>query len=96
MQFIVIANDLPDAAERRKAARPAHLEMIAALRGEGRMLYAAGMMDEAGAFNGSMIVCDFEDRAALEAWLSAEPYVVHRVWGNIDIRSCAVPPAFLS
>jgi len=88
MQFVIIAKDHADAAPRRKEARQEHLDGIAALKGQGRMLYAAALVDEAGEMNGSLIICDFPDNAALEAWLQKEPYVVQRVWGDIDIKPC--------
>ncbi|MBI1216250.1 MAG: hypothetical protein GC185_10595 [Alphaproteobacteria bacterium] len=88
MQFVIIAKDHADAAPRRKEARQAHLDGIAALKAEGKMLYAAALLNDAGEMNGSMIVCDFADNAALEAWLQKEPYVTTRVWGDIDIKPC--------
>ena len=34
---------------------------------------------------GSALVMEFENRAALDAYLSSEPYVVEGVWQKIDV-----------
>jgi uncharacterized protein YciI len=94
MQFIIYARDHADAAPRRQAARQAHLDMLAAQKAAGKVLYAAALLNEAGEMAGSMVVCDFEDRAALEAYLQTEPYVANRVWGDIDIKPCKTPALF--
>jgi uncharacterized protein YciI len=96
MQFIVSAWDGTDsmALERRMAARPAHLELGRRLREEGRHLYAVALLDEEGRMTGSVIVADYPDRAALDAWLAEEPYVTGKVWERVEVRACRVGPAF--
>lgn len=88
MQFVIVAHDHTDAAPRRQDSRQAHLDGLAALKKEGRVLYAAALLNEAGEMAGSMLVCDFADNAALETYLQHEPYVQNRVWGDIDITPC--------
>ncbi len=95
MQFIVTGHDGTDekALERRMAARPAHLELGARLHAAGRWLYAAGILDEQGIMRGSLIVCDFPSRQALEEeWLQKEPYVTGRVWQRVEIHRAQVAP----
>lgn len=97
MQFIVTAWDGTDsmALERRLAARPAHLELGRLLRDAGRHLYGVALLDEAGRMVGSVIIADYENRAALDAWLAEEPYVTGKVWEKVDVRPCRVGPSFL-
>ena len=95
MQFIVIAYDGTDekALERRMAVREAHLAGAKAFFETGRWLYAVGILNDDGVMIGSMIVCDFESREALEKdWLQDEPYVTGKVWEKIDIHRAAVAP----
>ena len=94
MQYIITAHDFPDALPRRMECRQHHLDMHAALAKEGRMHYAAAIMNEKGEMAGSMIVCEFPDRAALEAYLAVEPYVLGKVWDRIDINPCKVAPLY--
>lgn len=94
MQFLINAHDHPDALPRRLEVREKHIALGDKMRAEGTMLYAAAILDDGGEMKGSMIVCEFPDRAALDAYLEQEPYVTGNVWGVIDIRPCKVGKAF--
>ncbi|MBI4425136.1 MAG: hypothetical protein HY554_15505 [Elusimicrobia bacterium] len=98
MQFLVVGHDGddPSAPERRLAARPAHLALGDRLRDEGRLLYAAALLDGKDAMVGSVLICEFADRAELDAWLGAEPYVAGGVWKRIEVTPCRVAPSFAS
>jgi hypothetical protein len=95
MQFIVIGHDGNDegAPARRQAAREEHLKLGRELHAAGKWLYAAALLDDAGAMNGSLIVCDFPSREALQReWLDREAYVSGGVWLTIEVRRAAVAP----
>lgn len=96
MQFVVIAHDGTDAdaLSRRLAVREAHLALIRQLQAAGHVLYAAALLNDSGQMAGSMMVVEFADRAALDEWLSGEPYVTGNVWQQIEVRQCAVAPSF--
>lgn len=96
MQFLVLGHDGtdPEAGARRAAARSAHLQASEALRTEGALLYAAALLDDAGAMTGSAMVVDFPDRAELDAWLEQEPYVTGKVWRRVEVTPCRPGPAF--
>jgi uncharacterized protein len=84
-QFLVTAHDGLDAEApaRRAAARPAHL---AGIRDLGHAVIVGGaMLDEAGAPVGSTMVVEFSDRAAVEAWIAADPYTLGGVWQSVAI-----------
>jgi uncharacterized protein YciI len=36
--------------------------------------------------NGSMLVVDLPDRAAVDAWLARDPYVTGKVWQRIEVK----------
>ncbi|MBU1342217.1 MAG: hypothetical protein KKE44_07970 [Proteobacteria bacterium] len=95
MQFIVTGYDGKDegALDRRMAAREAHLAKAKTMYETGRWLYAVAILNDAGKMAGSVIVCDFDSRQALESeWLEKEPYVLGKVWEKIDITRAQVAP----
>lgn len=84
MQFLVKAYDGPNMLEKRMAVRPRHLEGMKAL---GKQIIAAGgLLDEGGKMKGSALIMEFPDRAALDAYLAGEPYVVEGVWQKIVVE----------
>jgi hypothetical protein len=59
----------------------------------GNWLYAAAILNDEGKMAGSMIVCDFESREALEKeWLDNEAYVKGNVWETVEVQQAAVAP----
>ena len=88
MQFLVLARDGtdPEAAARRAAARPAHFEGVRKLKADGHLVMGGARLDESGTMIGSMMVVDFLDRAALDAWLAIEPYATRGVWHEIEVQ----------
>lgn len=61
---------------------------------KGEQIMAAAMIGESGNMCGSVLIVDFPDRQALDAWLKEEPYVTGGVWDEIEIIPCKVAPAF--
>ncbi len=88
MQFVVIAHDGTDAEapERRQSVRANHLEGARRLKDTGAILTGGAMLDEAGAMTGSVVIVDFESRAALDGWLASDPYVTGDVWRRIEVN----------
>ena len=74
-----------EATERRLAARPAHREWLTGLKSEGRLVQAGPFEDG----EGSLLVLDVADTAALDALLAQDPYpkdsiaVTRRVWTTL-------------
>jgi uncharacterized protein YciI len=94
MQFIVSGYDGRDegAMDRRMASREAHLAMAKEMVEKGRWLYAAAMLNDEEKMTGSMIICEFDSRQAMESeWLDKEPYVLGKVWEKIEITRAQVP-----
>lgn len=98
MQFLLMGYDGTDeqALPRRMAAREKHVAGLEKLRAGGHLLYAAVRLNEEGQMIGSMLVLEFQDRAALDAWLKTEAYVTGDVWRRVEITPCKVPPMFQS
>jgi len=97
MQFLVIGRDGTDenAPDRRMAVREDHLALAVKMLECGRWLYAAAILNESGQMTGSVIICDFPSREALQKeWLDREPYITGNVWQTVEISRARVP-AFL-
>jgi hypothetical protein len=71
--------------ERRLEARAHHLAGISGLKRMGRIIDGGAILDDADQMIGSVVLCDFPDRAALDAYLEDEIYVQNKVWGDITI-----------
>lgn len=88
MQWLVIAYDGTDehAMERRAAARPAHLEGAKVLKEQGHFITGGAILNNAGSMIGSMMLMEFADEPALQAWLQRDPYTVEKVWQKVEVR----------
>ena len=92
MLYAIIATDQPQSLPLRLSVRPAHLERLRALQDEGRLILAGPhpAIDcedpgEAG-FSGSLIVAEFPDLAAAQAWADADPYVQAGVFAQVTVK----------
>ena len=89
--YLILGRDAAATAERRAAARPAHLARLEALRAEGRLVLAGplpardGVPPAEGGAQGSLIVAAFEDLAAARAWAEADPYVAAGVYAAVEV-----------
>lgn len=92
MWYAIIGNDKAASLDRRKSARPAHLQRLEALKEQGRLLLAGPFpaidAEDPGpaGFSGSLIVAEFEDLAAAKTWAAEDPYVEAGVYASVDVR----------
>lgn len=92
MLYAIIAEDVPDSAARRAAARPAHLARIQTLVADGRIVLAgpfpaidAPDPGPAG-MTGSLIVGEFESLDAATDWINGDPYVTEGVFASVTVK----------
>lgn len=92
MLYAIISEDVDNSLPLRKSARSQHLERVHALQAQGRLLLAgphpaidSNDPGEAG-FTGSLIVAEFPDWAAAQAWADADPYVSAGVYRNVQVK----------
>lgn len=87
-QFLILAQDGNDAEslKRRLYARPLHIETARKLKDDGHFILGGATLNEVGEMNGSMMVVDFVDEAALRQWLDNDPYVTQNVWENVQVK----------
>jgi len=88
--FTVIATDVPNSLEKRKAHRPAHFARLQALDAAGQLVLAGPCPldhdNPAAGFSGSLLVLNFPDRAALDAWLAEEPFVLEGIYESVVVK----------
>ena len=88
MQFRIKALDGEGKLAKRMEVRPRHLEGMEKLR--SHIICAGGLLDDEGKMKGSVLILDFPSRAELDAYLSAEPYVVEHVWEKVEVETMNV------
>ncbi|WP_243048625.1 YciI family protein [Dyella sp. RRB7] len=101
MWFAIMGTDVPDSLEKRKSARPAHIERLQKLLDEGRLLVAGAFpaieSEDPGpaGFTGSLILAQFPSQAEAEAWAKVDPYVDAGVYASVSVKPFrkALPPA---
>jgi uncharacterized protein YciI len=92
MWYAITGTDVADSLDKRKAARPAHLERLVALRAQGRLKLAGPFpaIDSAdpgpAGFSGSLIIAEFDDLAAARAWADADPYLAAGVYADVEVH----------
>ncbi|RDI99453.1 YciI family protein [Dyella solisilvae] len=92
MWFAITGTDVPDSLERRKGARPAHIERLQKLLDEGRLFVAGAFpaieSEDPGpaGFTGSLILAQFPSQAEAEAWAKDDPYVAAGVYASVSIK----------
>ena len=92
MLYAIIATDVANSLEARLSARPAHLERLQALKGEGRIVLAgphpavdSNDPGDAG-FTGSLIIAEFASLADAQAWAKADPYVAAGAYADVVVK----------
>jgi hypothetical protein len=92
MLYAIVAEDVESSIDKRKAARPAHMNRMQQLIADGRVVLAGPMpaIDSPdpgpAGFTGSLIVAEFESLQAARAWIEADPYVTEGVFANISVK----------
>ena len=86
--YVLSCIDRPDSLERRMAAREAHLAYVGADRDMVRI--ARPYLDDDERMAGSMFVMEAPDRAAVEAFSAADPYVLADLFERVEIRAWRV------
>ena len=92
MLYAIISEDQPGTLQQRLAARPAHLARLEELVNAGRLILAgphpAIDNDEPGqaGFSGSLVVAEFTDLSAAQAWADADPYIAAGVYQRVTVK----------
>lgn len=92
MWYMIYSQDVENSLPMRKEARPAHLNRLQALKDQGRLLIAGPCPaidcedpGEAG-FTGSLVVADFDNLEAAQAWADDDPYIAAGVYKQVVVK----------
>ena len=92
MLYAIISEDVENSLDKRLAARPAHIERVQKLLGEGHLILAgphpAIDSEDPGTngFTGSLIVAEFDTLQLAKEWVDADPYVKAGVYQNVTVK----------
>ena len=92
MLYAIVADDVESSLEKRKAARPAHMQRMQQLIADGRVILAGPMpaIDSPdpgpSGFAGSLIVAEFESLEAAREWIEADPYVTEGIFASVSVK----------
>jgi len=92
MWYVIFSQDVENSLERRLSVREKHLERLAQLQNEGRLLVAGPMPaidsenpGEAG-FTGSTVIADFASLEAAQTWADNDPYIEAGVYAKVIVK----------
>jgi len=92
MYYAIISKDIDSSLEKRKLARPAHLDRLTELSRQNRLLIAgphpAIDSDDPGeaGFTGSLVVAEFANLEQAQAWAAADPYMESGVYESVEVK----------
>lgn len=92
MLYSIVAEDIENSLEKRKAARPAHLERLQSLQIEGRLVLAgpnpAIDAEDPGpnGFTGSVVIAEFPSLEDAKKWADADPYIEAGVYASVSVK----------
>lgn len=85
MHFVIYCKDKPGHGDLRVATRPRHLAYLDGFK--DRMFAAGGLLtDDGKAAIGSLLILDFPDRAAAEAFAAGDPYNTAGLFESVDVN----------
>ena len=87
-QYLVTGYDHTDdgAMQRRRDVRPHHLDGAKALKENGNYILGGAILNDNGEMIGSVMVLQFENDEALEAWKQSEIYITQGIWETVDVK----------
>lgn len=87
MYFVMFGTDRPGSGEVRAQARPAHREHLRNHAHPVKVLHGGPTLTADGsAMNGSMLVIEAEDLAAVQAFVADDPYSKAGLFETVEIR----------
>ena len=92
MLYAIISEDVGDSLPLRAEARPAHLARLEALLAQGRLVIAGphpaidGNNPGPAGFTGSLVIAEFADLDAAQAWADNDPYVAAGVYVKVVVK----------
>ncbi len=92
MLYAILSIDVTNSLEKRRTARPNHLNRLQDLQNEGRLVIAGphpaidtNNPGEAG-FTGSLVIAEFPSLKAAQDWADVDPYVSSGVYDSVTVK----------
>ncbi len=92
MLYAILSEDITDSLEKRKSARPAHIQRLQILQDAGRLIIAgphpaidSNSPAEAG-FTGSLVIAEFANLNAAQQWANVDPYLEAGVYATVSVK----------
>ena len=96
MLYAVWASDAPGTEAARLRVREAHRARLRAPAPHAVQVLQAGptLDDATGAMNGTLLIVQADDLAAVRAFVDADPYIAAGVYASVEIRPwrCGLGP----
>jgi len=92
MLYVIYSEDVADSLEKRRLARPAHIERLLKLKEQGRVVlggpFPAIDSEEPGdaGMTGSLVIAEFDSLEAAKSWAEVDPYVLAGVYENVTVK----------
>jgi uncharacterized protein YciI len=92
MFYMIYSEDVENSLSLRLAVRDKHIERLKTLQAQGKLLLAGPCPaidsedpGEAG-FTGSLIVAEFDNLTAAQAWADQDPYINAGVYKKVTVK----------
>ncbi len=92
MYYAILSEDIENSLDKRKSARPAHLDRLNRLADQQRLMLAGPHPSidspdpgDAG-FSGSLVIAEFDSLEQAQAWADADPYVSAGVYQKVTVK----------
>ena len=92
MYYAIMAQDIDNSLELRKATRPAHLEYVGKLHAQGRVILAGphpavdSPDPQQAGFTGSLLVVEFDNLQQAQDWVAQDPYMLEGVYQCVQVK----------
>ena len=92
MLYAVISEDVVNSLEKRKSARPEHIQRLQDLQDKGRLVLAGPHPNidsenpGAAGFSGSLVVAEFNSLDDAQHWANADPYLLAGAYANVIVK----------
>jgi len=90
--YAILSEDIENSLDKRKSARPAHLDRLNRLADQQRLMLAGPHPSidspdpgDAG-FSGSLVIAEFDSLEQAQAWADADPYVSAGVYQKVTVK----------
>lgn len=83
--YALICRDAPGVLQQRLACRAQHMAGLKREKAAGSIVEGGAILGPDGQMAGSVVLCRFDDRTALDAYLAREVYARDGVWQEIEV-----------